>query len=87
MVFIEGKIDLKSDRTYVVNLDEQKSIGTHCLAINVIDDNGAYFDTFAAEHKHKYKHKLKHSLFKKLLNKKSIRTNISRIKAYNSVIC
>ena len=38
------------DGTYVVNLDEYKSIGTHCITLHVNDVNATYFDDFRVEH-------------------------------------
>ena len=36
--------------TYIINLDEYESIGTHWIALYVNDNNAAYFDIFGAEH-------------------------------------
>ena len=36
--------------TYIINLDEYESIGTHWIALYVNDNNATYFDIFAAEH-------------------------------------
>ena len=38
------------DGTYVTNLDEFKSIGTHCIALYVTGNNIIYFDSFGVEH-------------------------------------
>ena len=38
------------DGAYVLNLDEYKSVGTHCIALYVNDDNITYFDSFGVEH-------------------------------------
>ena len=38
------------DGTYVINLDEYKSIGTHWVAMYVSGDNMTYFDSFGVEH-------------------------------------
>ena len=76
MVFIQ--------EIYVINLDENKSIRTHWIALYVNDDKGrtsydeTYFDTFAVEHIPKK--------IKKLIGNKNI-INIYRIQAYNSIIC
>ena len=35
--------------TYIINLDEYESIGTHWIALYVNDNNATYFDIFGAE--------------------------------------
>ena len=37
------------DGTYVINLDEYKSIGTYQIALNVDGDIVTYYDSFEAE--------------------------------------
>ena len=49
MVFIQEIIYLKKDVTYVINLDEYKSTGTHCIALYVNGDTVTYFDSFGIE--------------------------------------
>ena len=36
--------------TYVINLDEYKSIGTHWTALYMNENNIVYFDSFGVEH-------------------------------------
>ena len=38
------------DRTYVINLDGFKSIGTHSIALYVNTENATYFDSSGVEH-------------------------------------
>ena len=38
------------DLTYVINLGEYKSIGTHWIALHVNDNNVVCFDNFGVEH-------------------------------------
>ena len=38
------------DSTYVINLNEYKSIETHWIALYVNSDNVTYFDSFGVEH-------------------------------------
>ena len=38
------------DQTYVINLDEFKSIGTHWIALYVNSNDVIYFDSFGVEH-------------------------------------
>ena len=44
------------DWTYVINLDEYKSIETHWIAWYVNVDNERYFDSFGIEHISKKSH-------------------------------
>ena len=45
--FLQEIIYLKEkDGTYVINLDEYKSIGTDWIALFVNDNNVTYFDSF-----------------------------------------
>ena len=67
--------------TYVINLDEYESIGTHWIALYVNGSNrGAiYFDSFGLEHIAKE--------IKKFIGNKNIVTNVHRIQAYDSIMC
>ena len=38
------------DGTYIINLDEYASIGTHWIALYVNDNNVTYSDSFRVEH-------------------------------------
>ena len=38
------------DGTYIINLDEYESIGTHWIASYVNRNNVTYFDSFGGEH-------------------------------------
>ena len=66
------------DGGYVINLDEFKSIGTHCIALYVNANNIIYFDSFGVEHISKE--------IKKIIENKNIITNIHRIQAYDSIM-
>ena len=50
MVFTQEIIYIKKDKTYVINLDEYKSIEIHWIALYVNGENVTYFDSFGAEH-------------------------------------
>ena len=63
------------DRTYIINLDEYESIGTHWIPLYVNANNIVYFDSFAVEHIPKR--------IRKFIGNKSIIINIYRIQAYN----
>ena len=66
------------NRAYVTNLDEFKSIGTHCIALYVNAENRAYFDSFGVEH---IRNKIR-----KVIGNKNVKTNIYRIQAYDSIM-
>ena len=38
------------NRAYVVNLDECSDIGTHWVALYILNNNVTYFDSFGIEH-------------------------------------
>ena len=67
------------DGTYVINLDEHRSIGTHWIALYVDGDNVTFFDSLRVEHIPK---EIKNSI-----GNKNITTNIFRIQAYDSIMC
>ena len=49
-VYSRNNLLKKKDGTYVINLDEYKSIGTHWIALYVNGNNIIYFDSFGVEH-------------------------------------
>ena len=57
MVFIQENIYLKCG-AYIINLDEDESIGTHSIALYVNDNNLTYFNSFGYDH---IQNKLKNS--------------------------
>ena len=65
------------DGTYVINLDEFKSIETHGIALYVNSNNTIYFDSFGVQHISKEN--------KRFIGNKNI-TNIYRMQAYNWII-
>ena len=68
-----------SDGAYVVNLDDYSDIGTHWVALYIININVTYFDSFRVEHIPKE--------IKKIISNENIKTNIFRIQGYNSIMC
>ena len=84
-VYSRNNLPKIKDGTYVINLDEVKSIVTHWITLYVNGNNGRtsydaiYFDSFRVEHILKK--------IKKYIQKKNILTNIHRIRAYNSLMC
>ena len=67
------------DGAYVVKLDDYSDIGTHWVALYIININVTYFDSFRVEHIPKE--------IKKIISNKNIKTNIFRIQAHNSIMC
>ena len=67
------------DGAYVINLDEYSDIGTHWIALYVLNNNATYFDGFGNEHVSKE--------IIQFIDKSSITTNVCRIQAYDSVMC
>ena len=65
------------DGTYIINLDEYESIGTHWIALYVNAENVTYFDSFGVEHISKE--------IRKFIANKNIITNIYRVQAYDNV--
>ena len=68
------------DVAYVINLDEYSDIGTHWFALYVWNNDVTYFDSFGVEHIPK---EIKAFIDYPL----SIKTNIFRIQAYDSILC
>ena len=66
------------DGVYVINLDEHFDIGTHWIALYILNYNVTYFDSFGVEHIPKE--------IKKFIDKSTIVTSIFRIQAYDSVM-
>ena len=78
-VFSRNNLFKIKDEAYIINLGEYESIGTHWIALYIIDNNVKYFDSFGVEHIPKE--------IKKIIGNKNIITNIYRIQAYDSIIC
>ena len=78
-VFPRNNLSKIKDEAYIINLGEYESIGTHWIALYIIDNNVTYFDSFGVEHIPKE--------IKKIIENKNIVTNIYRIQAYDSIIC
>ena len=78
-VFSINNLPKINNGTYVVNLDEYISIGPRWIALYVDGDNVIYFDSFGVEYTPKE--------IKKSISKKSIKTNIYRIQANDSIMC
>ena len=64
---------------YIINLDEYADACTHWVTFYVKKNEVIYFDSFGVEHVSKE--------IKRFIGHKSIKTNIFRIQADNSIIC
>ena len=50
VVYSRNNLPKRKDGVCVINLNEYKSIGTHCKAFYVNEDNVAFFDSFGVEY-------------------------------------
>ena len=64
---------------YIINLDEYESVGTHCIALYVNDNNVTYFDSVGVKYIPKE--------IKKIIGNKNVVTNIYQIQSYDSTMC
>lgn len=79
-VFSRDNLNIfNKDGTYIINLDKYDNIGTHWVAIYLKNNNVTYFDSFGIEYIPKE--------ITKLINDKSIKSNIFRIQSLNSILC
>ena len=67
------------DAAYVIDLDEYSDIGTHWVALYVVNKNVSCFDSFVVEPIPKE--------IKKFINGSLSITNIFRIQPYDSIMC
>ena len=49
-VYSRDKLPKIKDGAYVINLDEFSDIGTHWIALYVLNNHVTYFDSFGVEH-------------------------------------
>ena len=78
-VYSRDNLPRIKDGAYVKNIDEYSDIGTHWIFLYVNNDNVTYFGSFEVENIPKE--------IKTFMNTKNIKTNISRIQAYDSIMC
>ena len=67
------------DRTFVINLDEFKSMRTHWIALYMNGNNMIHFDSFEVEHIPKE--------IKEFIGNKNITKNIYSLQACDSIMC
>ena len=48
-VYLRNNSSKIKDGAYIINLDDQKSIGDHCIALYMSSENVTYFDNFGVE--------------------------------------
>ena len=70
------KID---NEAYIITLDEYSDIGGHWIALYLQNNDSTYFDSLGAEHIPEE--------IRKFIRNRSIKTNIFRIQAYDSIMC
>ena len=78
-VYSRDNLPKIKDGANVINLEEYSDIGTHWIALYLLNNNITYFDSFGVEHIPKG--------IKTFIGNKNIKTNIFRIQAYDSIMC
>ena len=78
-VYSRDNLPKIKDEAYVINLDQYFNIGTHWIALYVLNNSVTYFDSFRVEHIPKE--------IKKIIGNKIIKTNIFRIQPYDLIMC
>ena len=79
VIYSRNNLSTTKDRTYIINFEEYKSLGTHWRALLVNGDNVINFDSFRVEYIPKE--------IKKSVGSKNIIANIYKIQAYKSIMC
>ena len=75
------------DRAYIINLDQYSDIGTHWVSLYVQNNNVTYFDSYGVEHIPREIKAFINRLLSSTSQNKNIKTKISRVQAYDSVMC
>ena len=78
-VYSRDNLPRIKDGANVINLDEYSDIGTHWIALYLLNNNVTYFDSFGVEHIPQE--------IKAFIGNKNIKTNIFRIQADDSIMC
>ena len=74
-VYSRDNLTKIKDGAYVINIDEYSDIGTHWIALYVLNNDVTYFDSFGVEHIPQE--------IKAFIDNKNIKTIIFRIQAYD----
>ena len=75
------------DGTYIINLDEYSDIGTHWVTLYVKNNDVTNFDSFGVEKIPKEIRAFIDRPSSSALHNKSIKANLFRIQAYDSIMC
>ena len=87
-VYSRDNLPRIKDGAYVINIDEYFDIGTHWVALYVINNDVTYFDSFGVEYILKeIKTFINRSLSIFLRPPLRVTTSIFRIQAYDSIMC
>ena len=87
-VYSRDNLPRIKDGAYVINIDEYFDIGTHLVALYVINNDVTYFDSFGVEYIPKeIKTFINRSLSIFLRPPLRVTTSIFRIQAYDSIMC
>ena len=78
-VYSRDNLPKIKDAAYVIDHDKYSDIGTQWISLYVQNNDVTYFDSFGVEHISKE--------ILKFIRNRSIKTNIFRIQAYDSIIC
>ena len=78
-VYSRDNLNKIKDGAYVINLDEYSNIGTHWIALYVLNNDVTYFDSFGEE-------EIISKEIKAFIDSKNIKTNIFGIQAYDSIM-
>ena len=80
-VYLRDNLPVKiKDGAHIINFDEYSEIGTHWVALYFYNHNVTYFGSFGVEH-------IPKEIKKFIDGFLSIKTNIFRIQAYDSIMC
>ena len=77
-IYSRDNVPKVKDGAYVINPDEYSDIGTHCIAFYVLNNDVTNFDSFRVEY-------IANEV-KTFIGIKNIKSNISRIQAYDSIM-
>ena len=85
----DNSLNKIKDGAYVINLDKYSDIGTRWIALYVKNNNNniTYLDSFGVEHIPKEITKFINRSSSSASQNKNVKTNIFRIRAYDSTMC
>ena len=77
-IYYRDNLPKIKDGAYLINLDEYSDIGSHWIALQVLNNDVTCFDSFGVEHIPQE--------IKSFIDNKNIKVNIFRIQAYDSIM-